>query len=197
MLPFLNVSKWLNQVAIQTSDANAIAKINAWPFVKKTAGVAPRISSTNDQPINKFGEGIVPLPSSGNRVNGELGDSAYYGNMYKQIHVHEGDYLHNLGFTGKGMRIAILDAGFLSYKTNPVFDSVRQQGRVLGEWDYVANESSVNEDNSHGAYVFSVLASNRPGCAGGFCTACELLAAEDRKQLRRISHRGTELGSGC
>ena len=29
----LNVSKWLNQVAIQTTDDAALAKINAFPFV--------------------------------------------------------------------------------------------------------------------------------------------------------------------
>jgi hypothetical protein len=163
----INISKWLNQVAIQTSDANAIAAINAYPFVKKTTGMAPRINTGLDEPINKFGEAIMPLPASGNRVAGAQGDSAYYGDMYKQIHIHEGDYLHNLGFTGKGIQMAVFDVGFNSYKTNPVFDSVRLQGRVLGEWDYVANESSVNEDNSHGAYVFSCLASNRPGVLVG------------------------------
>jgi subtilisin family serine protease len=37
------------------------------------------------------------------------------------------------------------------------------QNRILGEWDFVANEQSVNEDNDHGMYCLSVLASNRPG----------------------------------
>jgi serine protease AprX len=162
----LNISKWLNQVAIQTTDANAIATINTYPFVKKTAGIAPRVNLNNGEPIDEFQE-AVELPRSNNRVSGVQGDSAHYGNMYKQIHIHEGDYLHNLGFTGKGVVIAVFDVGFMSYKTNPVFDSVRLQGRVLGEWDYVANESSVNEDNSHGAYVLSCMASNRPGVLVG------------------------------
>src|SRR5215472_15617545 len=33
----LNISKWLNAVTIQTSDAAAIATINGFPFVKSTA----------------------------------------------------------------------------------------------------------------------------------------------------------------
>jgi hypothetical protein len=36
----LNNSKWLNQVLISTSDANAITRINSFPFVKTTAPVA-------------------------------------------------------------------------------------------------------------------------------------------------------------
>jgi hypothetical protein len=40
----LNVSKWLNSVDIQTSDANAITAINALPFVQSTTGIAARIS---------------------------------------------------------------------------------------------------------------------------------------------------------
>jgi subtilisin family serine protease len=72
-----------------------------------------------------------------------------------------------MGFSGRGMTIAVLDAGFRSYLTNPVFDSVRLQNRVLGTWDYVHNEESVNEDDVHGAGVFSLLASNRPGVLVG------------------------------
>jgi subtilase family serine protease len=47
--------------------------------------------------------------------------------MYNQIHINDADYLHKLGFTGRGMTIAILDAAFFGYLINPVFDSVRLQ----------------------------------------------------------------------
>ncbi len=39
---FLNVSKWLNSVTIQTSDANAITTINGFPFVQSVSGIAAR-----------------------------------------------------------------------------------------------------------------------------------------------------------
>jgi serine protease AprX len=38
----LNISKWLNSVSIQTSDANAITAINALPFVQNVSGLAAR-----------------------------------------------------------------------------------------------------------------------------------------------------------
>src|SRR5215213_5050415 len=36
----LNRSKWLNQVLIRTSDANALTKINSFPFVKTNTPIA-------------------------------------------------------------------------------------------------------------------------------------------------------------
>lgn len=164
----LNVSKWLNQVLIKTSDANALTKINSFPFVKKTNGVAARLSVTATPPKNKFDDEEPVTPASNGRLQGVADIESFdYGNSYDQIHIHAGEYLHNLGFTGRGMTIAVLDAGFNSYLTNPAFDSVRLQNRILGTWDYVVNEASVNEDHAHGANVFSVLAANRPGIMVG------------------------------
>ena len=170
----LNKSKWLNQVLISTSDANAITRINSFPFVKTTAPVGLIAKPVDDNPIlQKFKEPISPqsnqtLISGPNGVFDTKGISTLdYGNSFNQIHLHEGDYLHDLGFTGTGITIAILDAGFYGYKTNSAMDSVRLQGRILGEWDYVLNEQSVNEDHPHGLYCFSIIAANKPGVIMG------------------------------
>jgi serine protease AprX len=164
----INTSKWLNQVLIKTTDANALARINAFPFVKNSGAIAPRVSTGSNTLSRELADGSVQSPVAVNQVTGVTGVTAFdYGSMYNQIHVHNGDYLHSLGFSGRGMTIAVLDAGFLNYLTNPVFDSVRLQGRVLGTWDYVNNEANVNEDNAHGANVFSLMASNRPGVLVG------------------------------
>ena len=175
-VPFVTVissSKWLNQVLIQitnsTEATNALATINALPFVKATGAIAPRISTSDNNVSGTLSEKTEQAPVSPEQVAGLTGTTAAfdYGSMYNQIHIHNGDYLHNLGFSGQGMTIAVIDAGFKNYLTNPVFDSVRLQGRILGTWDYVNNEASVNEDYFHGAYVFSCLASNRPGVLVG------------------------------
>ena len=115
------------------------------------------------------------------RTQGVAGVDLDYGSTLNQIRIHKGEYLHNLGFTGQTITMAILDAGFLHYKTNPAFDSVRLQGRILGEWDYVANHASVNEDNNHGANCFSIIASNRPGVIVGSAPHAKfwLLRTED------------------
>lgn len=172
----LNHSRWLNQVLIQTTDPNALAKINSFPFVKTAQPAALIPKPQDDEIINKrFREIITPLPDRSlinqrnhqNQLSGVSANIINYGNNLPQIHIHEGEYLHNLGFTGNNITMAFLDAGYFGYKTNPAFDSVRQQSRILGEYDFVKNEQSVNEDNIHGMYCLSTVASNRPGTIVG------------------------------
>jgi len=166
-----NQSKWLNQILIITSDASALAKINSFPFVKSVKAIAPVARSTEDIIAKKkdqtyeLGNELLSRMNNGTKTEGV--NDIQYGGTFNQIHIHEGEYLHNLGFTGDGITIAVLDAGFQAYKTNPALDSMRLQGRVLGEWDYVMNEASVNEDYVHGAYCLSIIAANRPGSIVG------------------------------
>lgn len=172
----LNNSKWLNQVLIRITDQAALTKINSFPFVKTTAPVASSIRPDEQLPRQqKFPEPRIlnnnPVSTAINGAYGTTGvegdNTLNYGNSFNQIHLHEGEFLHNLGFTGKGITIAILDAGFLNYKTSNSYDSLRAYNRILGEWDYVKNESSVTEDHFHGANCFAILAANKPGIVMG------------------------------
>ena len=86
-----------------------------------------------------------------------------YGSAYNQIHLHQGEFLHNLGFSGEGMQLAFMDAGFYHYLSLPTFDSVRLGNQILGTWDFVANKESVNEEHPHGMQCMSAVAANMPG----------------------------------
>lgn len=163
----LNQSKWLNQVLIRTSDPNALIRINSFPFVRSATGIAPRIIPGQTGHVRKNLIEETELPVDNVKPQGAAGVDLDYGSTLNQIRIHKGEFLHNLGFTGQAITIAVLDAGFRNYKTNPAFDSVRLQGRVLGEWDYVANHASVTEDDAHGANCFSIIAANRPGLIVG------------------------------
>jgi subtilisin family serine protease len=92
-----------------------------------------------------------------------LVDALDYGNAFGQIHIHEGEYLHNAGFQGQGITIAMLDAGFQNYNNNRALDSLKNSNRILGTWDFVKNEASVAEDHPHGMYCLSIMATNLPG----------------------------------
>lgn len=183
----LNVSKWLNQVCIRTTDAAALAKINTFPFVMNTNAVAVRLAQSPPAVQKKMNEyHQQPVPVNDNAFNSAfrftgITDAYNYGTNAGQVNIHEGEYLHNLGFHGEGMVIAVLDGGFLNYKTNIAFDSIRLQNQILGEWDYVANEPSVNEDNAHGTWCLSVMAANRPGKIVGTAPKAKywLLRTED------------------
>lgn len=160
----LTRSKWLNQVAIRTNDAAALAKINSFPFVLSTTGIAARLQP-GETPVNKKLDAPVgntePVPGTGKPA----GIQGYYsyGLSNGQVKLHKGDFLHNHGFRGDGMQLAVIDAGFFHYNTLPTFDSIRINGQIKETWDFVANEASVSEDYLHGMQCLSTIAANIPG----------------------------------
>ncbi|MEO8763182.1 MAG: S8 family serine peptidase [Ginsengibacter sp.] len=162
----LDQSKWLNQVCIQTTDAAALAKINTMSFVIATQPLR-RPVNTQLTGNNKFNEEVHSIATA-QSVNG-VQDFYNYGNSYQQIHIHDGEYVHDKGFHGEGMSLAILDAGFYHYLSLPAFDSVRTNHQVIETYDFVSNEVSVDEDHLHGMQCFSIIAANIPGQLVGSC----------------------------
>jgi hypothetical protein len=166
----INKSKWLNEVCIQTTDAAALAKINSFPFVISSNPVMrmqagnKEIAKTRD----KFNEEISET-ASGTGFTQTAADYFNYGSSFAQIHIHEGEFLHNKGFRGEGMLMAMFDAGYRNYLTITAFDSVRNNNQVVETYDFVQNETSVNEDDAHGMYCFSIIAANWPGKLVGSC----------------------------
>lgn len=161
----LNVSRWLNAVTIQTSDAAAITAINSLPFVQIVAGLAARPTEVTNTFRNKFEleETFSDLPVL-QRTEGITADYFNYGtSSFNEIHLHNGEFLHNIGLRGQGMQIAMLDNGFNNYTILKAFDSVNLNGQVLGTWDFVAREQNVSNDGSHGMNCFSTIAANIPG----------------------------------
>ncbi len=115
----------------------------------------------------KTGARSITRGKAERHITAIAGDALSYGRSSAQIHIHHGEYLHDQGFQGQGITIAIIDDGFSGYLSNPVFDSVRSNGRILGSWDFVNNKESVNEEDIHGMYCLSIMAANRPGIMVG------------------------------
>ncbi|MFN5421931.1 MAG: S8 family serine peptidase [bacterium] len=155
----INTSKWLNQVLISTTDEAAIVKITQFPFVKRRVPLSSKPSRIKTDKIHENIQGL----STEEKAVEAFENVINYGNTSTQVKIHEGDFLHDKGFLGKGMKIAVFDGGFLRYQTNVAFDSLRRNGQIKMTWDFVARNSSVNEDNYHGAYCLSILAANLPG----------------------------------
>ena len=162
----LDQSKWLNQVCIATTDAAALDKINHFSFVIASQPLMRPVSNQSPD-NNKFNEEVTGIFT--NQGSNNINDFYTYGNSTGQIHIHEGEYLHNKGYHGEGMLMAILDAGFYHYLSLPAFDSVRNNGQVKETYDFVNNETSVDEDHAHGMQCFSIIAGNVPGQLIGSC----------------------------
>ncbi|MBD0286820.1 MAG: S8 family serine peptidase, partial [Flavisolibacter sp.] len=155
----LNVSKWLNQVSIQTTDAGALSKINSFPFVQAILPIAARMAGPSALKMwEATAEETATFESNNSTEN-----FYNYGRSLGQVRIHNGEFLHNIGLRGQGMIIGMLDAGFYQYTSLQAFDSINRNNQVLGTYDFVNNETSVAEDNSHGMACFSIIAANIPG----------------------------------
>lgn len=160
---FLNVSRWQNAVTIQTSDANALTTINGFSFVQSVNSIAAKNALGGRTEEEKFAleRHTNDIQPSTQRI--EANYYNYGTSSFNEIHLHNGEFLHNIGLRGQGMQVAIIDNGFNNYTALKAFDSVNAEGRVLGTWDFVANEANVSNDGSHGMNCFSIISANIPG----------------------------------
>ncbi|MBS1760477.1 MAG: S8 family peptidase [Bacteroidetes bacterium] len=158
----LNISRWQNAVTIKTTDPSALTTINNLSFVRNVNTIAARNVDPGIQ-ANKFEKEDLDaiVPPSANRIAADYYN--YGAASYNEIHLHNGEFLHNIGLRGQGMQIAMLDNGFNNYLTLKAFDSVNAENRVLGTWDFVANEANVADDGSHGMSCLSTICANIPG----------------------------------
>ena len=132
-------SKWMNCVYVIGSQPNIEALLDL-PFVTNVEYADKSLNLFPGAPIeNKFS-----LEEAGQNVIYNYGAAA------NQIEMLSGDYLHELDYSGEGMIVAVLDAGFPSIDTNPGFQKMRDENRILGTYDFEARTENVDGTSSHG-----------------------------------------------
>ncbi len=162
------VSRWFNLATVWINNATVVQSIAAMPFVLS-------ITSMDSKSNNKLGhfankkfhfdeQNAIPIPYQ-NEPKSIASDYYNYGNAFNQINMISGQSLHNQGFRGEGMVIAVLDAGFRNVNTIPLFDSLRLENRILGTRDFVQPGNNVYNPSihPHGTNVLSIMAANWSG----------------------------------
>jgi len=149
-------SKWMNAAVVIINNASQLSAINSLTCVLSSAPVGKYIKTKSEEELSV--NAITPSFYKQSSVS-----SYSYGPSFTQVNLIGADCMHELGFRGQGIVIAVIDAGFENVNTNPVFDSLRNEGRLLGTRDYVQGNTSVNEDYLHGANCLSLIAGNTPG----------------------------------
>jgi serine protease AprX len=171
-------SRWLNAALVKTLDSSACYKLRDFPFVKSAISLGYKENPAPpdyDTEVSGIAEKIsIPVKS-------EATETSTYGAAYEQITQLKVDELHRRGYDGRGIRIAILDAGFYKANQMQLFDSLFQQGRVLFAHDFVDHENNVYNDDDHGMQVLSCLASDIDGVMRGSAPGADylLLRSED------------------
>ncbi|APY09765.1 serine protease [Seonamhaeicola sp. S2-3] len=83
-----------------------------------------------------------------------------YGNALNQIQMIKGDELHELNYTGTGIKIAVLDAGFPNVNSMTSFERLNNAGNVKDVYDFVDRDYDVynSSADNHGTLVLSTMA---------------------------------------
>ncbi len=142
-------SKWLNALHIQGTQAD-ISKLLTLNFVNK---VEYANKSLNVSGKNSRQQKVVQKT---NKLN--FTTDFNYGNSANQIEMLKGNVLHQNNFTGEGMQIAIIDAGFPNVDNFAAFKRIRDNNQILGGYDFVNRNENFYTGNYHGMSVLSTIA---------------------------------------
>lgn len=157
-----NKSNWLNAVVIQV-DKKTLHKIYQLPEVQQiiTIEKTKKKGIASDENINEC---------SASTAIQTFEDT--YISSFPQFNLLHGEYLHEKGYHGENMIVAICDNGFYNANTNPAFSNLFSDKRILGTYDYVSGDSLVFEDatGAHGAFCFSFMAAEKPNQYMGTAT---------------------------
>lgn len=150
------VSKWFNAATIYVEDESIIEEIKGLPFVNEVEATG---RYRKPRPIRK--------KKSRDNEETYAAINNHYGYGWNQISMLNGHRLHQIGFRGEGMLVAVLDGGFVNFDISPFFDSVRAENRVLQSRDFVDNDDYAYEASNHGFNVVSTIVGNLPGLLVG------------------------------
>ena len=161
-------SRWMNAALIQTSEAN-LQTILKLPFVKGL-----EVNGTVDDPKLRAGRKKTKFDSFDNQTFN-------YGLSKIQNEMIGVNIMHDLGFKGEGMMIAVLDAGFNNADKIAAFKPLFDEKRIVGTFDFVKKETSVYEDDAHGTEVLSCMGAFLEGSMVGSAPKASflLLRSED------------------
>jgi serine protease AprX len=144
-------SKWLNAIHVFGLQEDISNLITNFTFIES-------IEFANDG-LNAKGK-LTKHSSQSNHQNkfAEMKADYNYGVAETQISMLKGDFLHQEGFTGRGMHIAVIDAGFPNVDQLQAFQKIRDNNQILGGYDFVNRSKNFFTGHNHGTNVLSDIA---------------------------------------
>jgi len=146
------VSRWLNAVSISIYNEAQLATISLLPFVSKIEAIK-RYTTVNDAGI--------PL-NDNNFYRTAFYEANDYGGAFNQNNMIDVDFLHNLGYRGQGIKIAVLDGGFYGVDFGVGFQSMRNKNQILETRNFPDNNDQVYFASTHGSNVLSIMGVDEP-----------------------------------
>ncbi|HET8808964.1 MAG TPA: S8 family serine peptidase [Flavobacteriaceae bacterium] len=144
-------SKWFNCVYVRGSQAaiNALANL---AFVDSIDFANSSLNSREAESVK------INFYQKVNKKL-EVATDFTYGNTANQVEMLNVDYLHQQNYTGEGITIAVMDAGFPNVNTLAAFQRMRNNGDLLDGYDFVddVDDEFLFTGSSHGTSVLSTI----------------------------------------
>ena len=169
-VPVLNISKWFNGALVELEDTSYLDTLRNLDFIKpEIIRVKPGLSANSEE--KKFSKFKADIDF----------DPSIYGYSYNQISMLQGDFLHEQGYSGEGMLIAVLDAGFSNANVISSLQTAWEEDRVIAWKDFVHDTANIFNSHNHGTAVFSIMGGIQPGVLVGTAPNAEyaLVRTED------------------
>ena len=183
-LPIWLRSRWMNGVVVAAT-VDQLDQVRALPFVDTMYYAAPlqyerSIPSPAPLDLTRPAPIVEPVPVS----------QKFYGYGWDNLTRLGGDTLHQLGYRGRGVLVAVFDGGFpdVGYKDFLGYD---QAAAVPASVDLVEQDSTALDGSTHGATVLSTMAAQHPFFYIG--TAPEARYLLFKTENSRGEHRMEEL----
>jgi serine protease AprX len=149
-------SKWFNNATVILSDTNALTAIAALPFVSGIKSSVTNVKWTVDPKAKSLveqGRGNIYFTK----------DSIDYAAGKNQVEMLNGQFLHQLGYDGTDMQIAVMDLGFIDMDNLPQYEHLRSEGKLIQGPDFVHRDGNVYNSGTHGTLVMSCMGPNVSG----------------------------------
>lgn len=142
-------SKWNNTLLIRIHKEKELRKLEDFTFISGMLKVFSSPDSISERKRSSFRKELNQWETT----------SSVYGNAEQQIKSLNGISLHEKGFRGKGMMIAVFDGGFMNVDKIPALHNIQ----LAGVKDFVVPKSdNVFQEMEHGTMVLSTMAANAP-----------------------------------
>ena len=127
---------------------------------------------------------IVKTPGKKSRYNDKLDFQIVQSELPpydRPITMIKGNSMHDSGYDGENILIAVLDGGFINADQISSLNNLRTRNGIKVTYDFVKKNSDVYNSSSHGTAVLSVLAGEIPGLIEGTAPGADylLLKTED------------------
>ena len=146
------VSKWFNGIFAWLTPQQ-MTLVQALPFVSNIESfVQDEFNVGNNLPLPD--KTIISNPSNEFPSHSLEFNYGYTETQVTQIHL---EFLHDLGFTGDGITIAVFDNGFPGVDTQSGFEYLRNNGQIKGGYNFPEKNENIYGSGTHGTVVLSTM----------------------------------------